>query len=162
MNSVLTWEKPPREKPAQEHAACYGGGIPGAYAPNMTAEWKLKWKARLCGQKSGDLRVEIRKTLIGREARLYAQVLIVVCPDGTVRLSMNGPALFTRDCWDELAEAVAEARGALGAHLRDHPQRHVVGHCPACGGDILDSGYDDDPDKWKHAPMTSRQRKAHE
>lgn len=32
---------------------------------------------------------------------------------------------------------------------------HQVGRCPVCGAAVLDSGYDDDPDKWWHEdPVT--------
>jgi hypothetical protein len=31
--------------------------------------------------------------------------------------------------------------------------RHAVGRCPVCGVPILDSGYDDDPEKWEHAAV---------
>ena len=33
--------------------------------------------------------------------------------------------------------------------------RHKVGRCPVCGAPILDSGYDDDPEKWEHAAGTA-------
>ncbi|HEV2175203.1 MAG TPA: hypothetical protein VGR71_16640 [Nitrospira sp.] len=40
--------------------------------------------------------------------------------------------------------------------------QHVVGRCPVDGMEILDSGYDDDPEHWQHAvahlPISDRSK----
>ena len=36
--------------------------------------------------------------------------------------------------------------------------RHKVGWCPVCGAPILDSGYDDDPEKWEHAETMGKDK----
>jgi hypothetical protein len=77
---------------------------PGVYVPNMSEADRDAWKAKLIGGR--DPRVEIRKAAGG------TQVLIVVRPGG-VRMSMNGPASFTREEWGQLAAAVAEAAARL-------------------------------------------------
>lgn len=109
---LLAWEKPPQAEDPEVRAEYYGGGIPGAYAPNMSREWMLRWKAKMLGQKGNDLRVEIRKSVAGDYGH-HAQVLIVAYEDGSVRTSMNGKAGWSEREWAELPRAVDEARKAM-------------------------------------------------
>lgn len=109
---VLTWEKPPRAEPYAEWAKYQADGAPpGTWVPNMSDEWKLRWKAKMAGQRSDDLRTEVRKTTAGLHGD-HVQVLMVVRPD-SVRMSMNGTAEFSEREWAELPRAVDEARKAM-------------------------------------------------
>jgi hypothetical protein len=118
---VLTWEKPPQAEPYEQWAACQADSAPpGTYAPNMDDGWKLRWKAKMRGLRKGDLRVEIRKSTGVRHAG-SVQVLIIVGEDGTVCMSMNGAAEFSRDDWQQLFSAVAEARRAMVRFRSVHP-----------------------------------------
>jgi len=131
---ILKWDKPQpvraKMKLEQLHPE-----HPGDYIPNMSEEDKHAWKAKLVGHKSGDPRVEIRKTTDGghhasdgfrtvgwpteREVPVIegvAQVLMVVWPDGSVRLSMNSKAEFSME---ELTAAVSEALDFLHAYIRE-------------------------------------------
>jgi hypothetical protein len=102
---VLAWAKPLPVMTTQEWRAISADSAPpGVYVPNMSEADRAAWKAKAVGGR--DPRVEIRKTAGG------TQVLIVVRAAG-VRMSMNGPAEFTRDEWPELDAAVAEARSVL-------------------------------------------------
>jgi len=109
---ILEWGAVPRAVPPDEHQAYSGGGIPGAYAPNMDDEWKLKWKAKLLGQKSDKLRVEIRKSTDVSHAG-SVQLVLVVFEDQSVVMSANGRAGFDRTGWWELTTAVSEAVSAM-------------------------------------------------
>jgi hypothetical protein len=104
---ILMWDKPSRTMTDEEwRSVTADSAPPGVYVPNMSEADRMAWKAKAIGGR--DLRVEIRKTAGG------TQVLIVVRPD-SVRMTMNGPAVFTREEWGELETAVAEATGALGS-----------------------------------------------
>lgn len=100
---ILSFEKPPKERPQKEHEEMYSSdtGIPGTYAPNMSWEDQKKWKAKKIAN-----RIEIRKSVS------YAQVLIVVTLED-IKLSMNGKGIWTNQEWNELFEAVSEARATL-------------------------------------------------
>jgi hypothetical protein len=78
----------------------------------MDDEWKLKWKAKLAGQKSGKLRVEIRKSTEVSHAG-SVQLVLVVFEDGGVVMSANGRAGFSSRDWWELTTAVSEAISAM-------------------------------------------------
>lgn len=112
---VLCWEKPEKaesyEAWARYQAEC---APPGTYVPNMSDAWKARWKARMLGQRSGDLRVEVRKST-GIYRGGSVQVKLVAGDDGTVTMSMNGTAELTRQEFTELGAAVAEARAAMEA-----------------------------------------------
>jgi hypothetical protein len=115
MTKLLAWDEPPRTEDPAKRAEWYGGGIPGAYAPNMDKEWQVRWKAKMRGQRSHDLlelRVEIRKTVICQGA---VQVLIVVYAHGGVMQSMNGKAGFSAAEWAQMHTAVMEALWAMEA-----------------------------------------------
>lgn len=114
-DGILTWEVPAPAVPPEEHRACRGGGVAGAYEPNMPDERKAAWKASLKGARSGDLRVEVRKST-GITRGGSVQVLIVVRPDGSVGMSMSGTARFSQEDWEDLRLAADEARRALALH----------------------------------------------
>jgi hypothetical protein len=99
------------------------GAPPGVYTPNMSAADQQLWKAKYVGGASP--RVEVRKTVAGPKrpaatwagfSHNYAQLLVIVDAYG-VRLSANGTADFTGSEFDELAQAVAEARAVLAQRL---------------------------------------------
>jgi hypothetical protein len=121
---------------------------PGVYTPNMRREDMCKWKAKHVRGK--DPRVEIRKT-----AGRCVQVLIVV-RDESVKMSMNGTAEFTSAEFDQLDQAVGEARFVLekGSQRRagncvccDRPLslQDTTGYCEGCRSLDCDLyPYDDD------------------
>jgi hypothetical protein len=79
------------------------GAPPGVYVPNMSDADAATWRAKKIG--GADPRVEIR-VLKG------SQVLVVVRPH-EIRVSMNGPAQFTNQDFDDLHTAVREAMDVL-------------------------------------------------
>jgi len=100
--ALLSWEKPKKVRSTKDHNAMHSAdcSVPGTYAPNMSQDDKLKWKAKKIGGK--DPRIEVRKTTEGvlvsdgncTRWEGAAQVLIVVRPDGTAQFSMNSKARF--------------------------------------------------------------------
>lgn len=105
--SVLSFDKPARARSPEEHADMHSSdtGIPGTYAPNMSDSDMKRWKAK----KIAD-RVEIRKTV--SDLGSYAQVKIIVTRDN-VLMSANGRMAWNNEDWDNLGQAVAEAREIL-------------------------------------------------
>lgn len=118
---VLDWGKPPQAQPHEEWAAYEADGAPpGTYQPNMDDAWKERWKAKLLGQRSDELRVEIRKsTSVSRAGSV--QVKIIVFEDGSVLMSMNGTASLSADDFTSMYLAVGEARLAMSAWRKEHP-----------------------------------------
>ena len=114
--SVLMWAEPERVMPAEEWMAISADSAPpGVYTPGMSAEDRYRRKAKRIG--GGDPRVEIRKTVTGAvRKRKYgdyatcAQVLLIVRPDGSVNMPVNGTAEFSAAEWGELSAAVSEAK----------------------------------------------------
>lgn len=122
---VLTWERPPKAETYEDWAAWQADSAPpGTWVPNMDDAWKLKWKAKMAGQRSGDLRVEIRKSTGVRHAG-SVQVLIIVSEEGTVTVSMNGAAGFSGEDWQQMYSAVAEARRAITRFRAAHPKEET-------------------------------------
>ena len=121
---VLSWEKPKRKMSKEDwKEQVFDGGPPGSYLPNMSDEDVKRWKAKHIKGKYA--RVEIRK-------ELSALVVIVVSKSGTptkkhktiwdekdvghednLIISMNGKAHLSFEEFDELKQAVAEARAKL-------------------------------------------------
>lgn len=127
MSGILEWGDPPRAEDPAKHREYHGGGVAGAYAPNMDREWMRKWKALLVGTRNGPLRIEIRKSVSGGAGFGLAQVKVVVYErdedagevtvhDGKVTISMNGTADFSAQEFGELSTAVYEARHRLLAY----------------------------------------------
>jgi hypothetical protein len=120
---VLFWGKPAKARPQKDHnEISFDGGPPGGYQPNMSADDAARWRAKLV--KGEFSRVEIRKT--GQHG---TQMLIIVSESGkgfprsyekpernkgiNVCISMNGPAKLSFKDWDEMQEAITEARWRL-------------------------------------------------
>lgn len=103
---ILSWERPQRLRTHAEHVREYqsDSGIDGTYVPNMSREDQERWKATKKGGQ--DPRVEIRKTIGG------TRVLLIVRLQ-TVRMSMNGTAVFTDPDWFDMMNVVIEARDVL-------------------------------------------------
>jgi hypothetical protein len=118
---VLEWGNAPRAEPYEQWAAYQADSAPpGTYMPNMDDDWKARWKAVMAGQRSGPLRVEVRKTTsITRGSSV--QVLLIAYEDGDVELSMNGRAGFSAQDFARLHVAVAEARQAMASWREAHP-----------------------------------------
>lgn len=115
---ILRWDVPPQAISGEEWSSISADGAPpGVYAPNMNTDWKAAWKAKMLGQRSANLenlRVEIRKTVFGRNS--CAQVVTTVGADGSVMVSQNGRADYSARDWAERQVAVAEAIAAMEAY----------------------------------------------
>lgn len=123
---VLRWEKPPRAESYEEWASYQADSAPpGTYMPNMDDDWKAAWKAKMLGQRSGDLRTEIRKSTGIRHAG-SVQFKLVAHENGDVEISANGVAGFTAKSYGELDQAVREAQQAMRAWRRAHPREETV------------------------------------
>lgn len=121
---VLRRDKPPKIMSTEKWQQISADSAPpGVYMPNMSDADAATWRAKLIGGR--DRRVEIRITVIGPERAApprswarslvnHAQVLIIVEED-TVRMSANATMDFRNQVWDELVQAIAEARQALAA-----------------------------------------------
>ena len=101
--SVLSFEKPKKVRSTSEHNDTFASdsGVAGTYVPNMSHADCEKWKAKLIG--GDNPRVEIRKTLNG------VQVLMIVWPDFSTRITANGPMTFSSKDWLDLQSARNEA-----------------------------------------------------
>lgn len=119
---ILEWKKPPKKMSVEDWKSISADGAPpGVYVPNMPEEWKGKWKAKKVG--GNDPRVEIRKTFDGigakgggyqgRDENHHAQVLIVVRDTGMV-MSANSKMAMDFDDYNQLQQAIIEAKWALG------------------------------------------------
>jgi len=126
---ILTFAKPKKAQPVEEWQKISADDAPpGVYSPNMSAEDRELWKAKLVGSRSKCHRIEIRKTLSG------SQVVVVVngnmahyeAAEGWgshwknrealahgVKISANGAMIFTPTDWTDLNRAVMEARAIL-------------------------------------------------
>ena len=114
---ILSLDKPAKILPTEEHNAFYSSdtNIAGTYVPNMSEDDQKKWKAKVI-KRGDDPRVEIRKTVYGgKDPRFngYAQVLMIVRPDGSVVMSANGKICFAPQTFIEFKQAVDEARTLL-------------------------------------------------
>lgn len=60
--SVLMWDKPKRVMSKEDWAENQADGAPpGTYVPNMSEKDRMRWKAKLVGQKTGFPQVELRR-----------------------------------------------------------------------------------------------------
>jgi hypothetical protein len=124
--SVLSFEKPEKLRPTEEHNNMHvsDSGIAGTYVPNMSNEDMKKWKAKHI--KGEDERIEIRKSFGG------AQALIIVYKKSKkgdwrnrveghehVRISANNKIHMTFDEFNEFLEAMDEAFDILGIKLNN-------------------------------------------
>lgn len=112
-DSILMWDKPEKKMSKEEWSSIGASDAPpGVYTSNMSDEDRFRWKAKLIRTRTGDPRVEIRKTTEGhvRPGSKWpeggAQTVLVVRPDGTVTFSSNAKASFD---FGELIQAVTEA-----------------------------------------------------
>lgn len=98
---ILCLETPKKISPTKEAASRYN-----THMPDMSREYRERWKAKHITH--GHARVEIRKSVGG------VDILIVVQPDRSVRISMNGPALMDEWTFLEFGDVVQEAYALLG------------------------------------------------
>ena len=112
---ILDFDKPKKLRSTKEHNEMYqsDSGVAGTYMPNMSEEDNNKWKGKHI--KGADERIEIRKNL-------DSQLLIIVYKRAdsygnfwphNMKMSMNGPCRFNFKEWEELKQAVEEARDKL-------------------------------------------------
>jgi len=129
---ILSWDKPEKARSSESHAAMYvaDSAPPGTYVPNMSKEDVWKWKAKFTGHKAGHPQVEIR---------YGGGLVIIVClhdgyrykgrrPEGrttgggytygatigsNLHIATNGPLIWTFEHFDEMVEAIAEAKQFL-------------------------------------------------
>lgn len=125
---ILSFDKPQKARSATVHNDMHASdtGVPGTFVPNMSDKDMCKWKAKKVG--GSHPRVEVRKTVSGCDPSLAereksrgwgtdtgqcsAQVLLMVYNDRVV-MSANGRIVWDDKTWDELQQAVAEAKEAL-------------------------------------------------
>lgn len=108
--SVLDFAKPAKLQPTAlwNEAHQSDSDVAGTYVPNMSETDKQKWKAKQIA--GSDPRVEIRKTISNHGD--YAQMLVIVRKDEVV-ISGNGRMNFSEANWQDLFEAVNEAKALL-------------------------------------------------
>jgi hypothetical protein len=138
---VLSWEKPEQVMSIEEWKAISADGQPpGVYQPNMSEADARRWKATLKYAKTEHPQVEIRKTVRGSQLLVIVALdgwkyrpsghVVGESPTGEndrgwspstyatasygVRMSTNGPLWWTHAEFNELHEAVNEARAVLG------------------------------------------------
>lgn len=119
--SILQWDKPPKVRSTEEHNKMYSSSAdaPGTYVPNMTASDQNSWKAKHVG--GDDPRVEIRKSVdyvnVVLHVRLNRRKSTMKYHEhqlnGHVSMSLNGTGQFSSIEWDEMVEAVQEAKEFL-------------------------------------------------
>ena len=108
---ILSFEKPAKARDFKTHTKMYSSS--GTYVPNMSEADMEKWKAKHV--KGANERVEIRKTVNG------TQMLIIVYKerrDGVdhhenVQISTNGKIQLSFTKWQEMTQAIEEARAIL-------------------------------------------------
>lgn len=103
---ILNFDKINKKTSSKEHINAYQSDcwVPGTYMPNMSEEDNYAWKGKhVWGENE---RVEIRKCI-------GAQMLLVVHKDWTIDMSANGKMNFIDNEFNELFEAVSEAKEIL-------------------------------------------------
>jgi hypothetical protein len=124
---VLDWNKPERAMPVEQWQAISADGAPpGVWTPNMSDQDRERWKAKLVGVRKGEPQVEIRKSTPGGQmviiVGLRAYTFKHYSPDArgyantqgkNLHISHSGPAIMTFADFEQLAQAVAEARQVL-------------------------------------------------
>jgi len=131
---ILSWDKPEQiMSPEAWKGISADGAPPGVYVPNMSEVDCKKWKAKLI--KGKHPRVEIRKSTHCSGKSLNpkfpwgggcsAEILIIVglkgvkhrqtLHDCNIKMSQNGASSFSFDEFQQLQQAVKEARAVLQA-----------------------------------------------
>jgi len=105
--SILMWDKPKQVLTKEEWSNIVADSAPpGVYQPNMSADDRLKWRAKLI--KGNPPRVEIRK---GYKCGVN-QLVIVTLARG-LSIGANGTIILGWEDYQELQQAIAEARQVL-------------------------------------------------
>ena len=119
---ILNFDKPEKVRATQEHNQMYmsDAGVDGTYVPNMSQQDNEDWKAKHI--RGEDERIEIRKSLRG------VQMVIIVYrkvrktngdwrekykDHNNVRISMNGKADMYFEEYDQMTQAIIEAKEIL-------------------------------------------------
>lgn len=130
--TILMWDKPEKIMSVEEWQKISADNVPlGVYTPNMCKNDKERWKAKLVGHKAGRPHVEIRKSAKG------VQIFLLVSlgggykyrgykPDskwdstiGTnLHFSSNGSVRLTFQDWEDMKQAVEEAKAVLEARAK--------------------------------------------
>jgi len=123
------WDQPAKVMTtAERNAISADGAPPGVYVSNMSEDDRQRWRAKLIGQSVGHPSVEIRKTAGA------AQVVIVVTLGGfrekgvirsdgfmirqrhhNIKISQGGAASYSWEDWEDMKQAIEEARQILEA-----------------------------------------------
>ncbi len=123
--SVLTFAKPKRAQSVEAWKSISADGAPpGVYTPNMSEKDQERWRAKLVGTKSGELRIEIRSSKSGSQMVIIVagakqvelsrnQYRRTTLDPYEIKMSANGPLWFKVEVWKELKAAVQEARDIL-------------------------------------------------
>lgn len=130
--SILKFDKPKKIQSTEKHNQIHSSdsGVAGTYVPNMSRKNMEVWKAKKIG--GTDSRIEIRKSISGIDPILaekqkkrgyvswrdgkpnsFAQLLVIVRPDGSINMSANGKLSFNAETWAELQMAIFEATEIL-------------------------------------------------
>ncbi len=129
---ILRWDNPARAIPKEEwlkiSADC---APPGVYTSNMSEEDAATWRAKVTGQRRGQLQVEIRKWLcnaqlviiVGLHGYNYKHYRVEKDPEHpwmgittegkNVHMALNAGAMMTLDEFREIGQAVEEAVDVL-------------------------------------------------
>lgn len=129
--SVLSFAKPKKTQSVEDWKNISADGAPpGVYISNMSEEDKKKWKAKVVGSQSLNFQIEIRSEKTGSNLLAIVNGKMPTKSEAIdeskprwghpkdpvpheIKLSANGPMLFSREAWDEFQKAVAEARLVL-------------------------------------------------
>jgi hypothetical protein len=106
--SVLYFDEIKKKQSQEDWSKSYfaDGAPPGVYVPNMSDGDALLWRAKQIGGKNP--RIEIRKRL-----NCWVNVVVIVYPDESVKLSANGKMEFTPNEYRELITGIAQAKTLL-------------------------------------------------
>jgi len=107
--SILSWDKP---KKVKETGTCY------KYESNMSKEDEQKWKAKITGHRVGKPKIEIRKIMNGTNIKVIIsdgknKGMKHALPGCNVHLSLNGTCQMSFIEYDELHQAIEEARAVM-------------------------------------------------
>lgn len=132
--TVLMWDKPKKARSAEKHADMYSadGAPPGCYAPNMSEEDTMRWKAKFVNLKTDYPQVELRRNgvvvvigLRGYKYKFYNYRMTKKAYDRwakfgeperaptVMHIATSGPMRFTLAEFEQFQAAIAEGFEAL-------------------------------------------------
>lgn len=145
--SIVMWDKPERAISKEDWKAISADSAPpGVYTSNMSAEDAGRWKGKIVGATLGSPQIELRKVFSGAYKTLpgerwgsgfCANVLVIVATKGfqyknvkreasvdyNVYISMNAGAAMTFAEFEEMQQAIAEAKAKLAELAQQTPKK---------------------------------------